>query len=138
MSVTGVAIQRMCGRRLRRLVSLAVTGAIAVSANLAPAHGHPATSGHTAVVHRHASLHIVQTSGHPRLCDSDGAIIWIDESYLPGSTAIASPPAFIVGDSQPVPAFTRISHPMPERHASRIHGPPRGPNGSRPPPARVL
>ena len=107
-----------------------IGGILAVAANLPPEHGHPYTRDHAAIVHRHASLHVVRGTHHASLSDGDGLIVWIDGSYTSG-TKVSIPHLDVIVSEQ-APSFVRRL--MLASQATGIHGPPGQPSGSRAPP----
>jgi hypothetical protein len=116
-------------------VTAALVGAaLCCAANLPPEHGHPSDRDHHAIVHRHASLHVVRHASHPTLADDDGLIIWIDGSYVAGTSAVTAVPSaeissvFSLAVDRTRPSVAR------EVPASAIHDPPRRLSGSRAPP----
>jgi len=102
---------------------------------LPAAHVHEADATHAAVVHRHiAAHHSDSPTGHARLDDDDGHVVWLTAAWLhgaiyqgPAATGTAVPwmvpvPAVVSGKAT---AFDDTAPP---------HGPPRTSRALRAPP----
>jgi hypothetical protein len=122
----------------RPLTALFVGAIVALAANLPPQHGHLRSSNHAAVVHRHASLHVGAGAVHGWLGRDDGLVIWIDESYLSEAPAVLGRIDAALPETALEPPAVAALHAWLEAVASRIHGPPGRPFGSRAPPLHLL
>jgi hypothetical protein len=109
--------------------------ALCCTANLPPEHGHPADRSRQAVVHRHASLHVVRHTSRPTLADDDGQIIWIDGSYLAGTAAATASQVGERAVRVSVPPDLTVELVVREIPLGQIHDPPGRVAGSRGPPS---
>jgi hypothetical protein len=114
------------------LLGAALLGATCVT----PAHRHPATSTHGAVVHRHASPHLLGRADQPTLATDDGRILWIHSTWLPGKVIKAPvvPHDALPGAPPPLAALCRSGGIRPLLASERTHDPPWRVSGSRAPP----
>jgi hypothetical protein len=121
----------------RSLTALLVGAALTTAANLPPQHGHPYRPGHSGVVHRHVSLHVAGGVPNARFSDSDGLIIWIDNSYVSdASGTLGQIDAALPESALHAPALGAQRARL-EADVSRIHGPPRRSSGARAPPLHL-
>jgi hypothetical protein len=118
-----------------RLTTLVMSAAFVGGAILPPAHCHPSNDSHEAVMHRHASPHVLRDAAPATLADDDGRIIWSDGSYLAGTfTQAGADPRAAQPATPSVPPDALQSAAVFAAPPSHVHDPPWHPSGSRAPP----